>query len=117
MNTVSVDMDIGNTQETFRKMRERAKDLTPAWKQVRRYMGVVTDKTFMKLRFGGTYRDVSWRYFSPAYIGKKRPSGAIVKVGDSVVQDTGTLRNTATQGVVKMTKKKILDRYHSKSLA
>ena len=40
-------------------------------------------------------------------LGRKRPSGARVQKGDSVVQDTGTLRNNATLGVVHITKNKM----------
>ena len=40
-------------------------------------------------------------------LGRLRPSGKRVKKGDSIVQDTGTLRNNATLGVVHITKNKM----------
>ena len=89
------------------------------FKEFALYMRQVTDTTFIRNRHGGSYREVSWDYFAPQYTrktdgvtvpawggvakihgtgtvkGRKRPSGARIKQGDSVMQDGGTLRARA----------------------
>jgi len=106
-------------------------DVRPVFREFAQYMRTVTDNTFKRLRFGGTYRGVSWDYFAPQYTrktdgvtvpawggvskvhgsgnvkGRKRASGARVKVGDSVVQDLGTLRANAAL-VLQMTKDRLI---------
>ena len=78
---------------------------------------------FARLRNGGTHRGVTWRYFADQYTrkadgvtvpawggvqrlrgrgtvqGRKRPSGARVKQGDAIMQDTNTLRSRALASV------------------
>ena len=105
-------------------------DVRPVWREFAQYMRTVTDKTFRTLRHGGTYRGVTWAYFAPQYRrktdgvlvpaaggvpkihgggnvkGRKRPSGARIKPGDSVMQDHNVLRPRAAL-VVRMTPKKL----------
>ena len=100
-------------------------DARPVFREFAQYMRTVTDNTFRALRHGGTYRGVSWDYFAPQYTRKTdgvtvpawggvpkvfgggtvkpriRPSGAPVSPGDSIVQDSGTLRSRAAL-VLKM---------------
>lgn len=100
-------------------LRGQLTDVRPALQRFAQYMRVQTDRTFQALRRGGDYRGVHWRYFAPQYtrktdgvtvpawggvpklrgqglvLGRKRPSGARVKQGDAVVQDTMTLRGRA----------------------
>ena len=96
------------------------RDVRPPFREFAQYMRVTTDNTFQKLRHGGTYRGVSWDYFAPQYtrktdgvtvpawggVPKIRGSGTVkgrlrasanvrVKAGDSIVQDSGTLRARA----------------------
>lgn len=90
----------------------------PAWREFAQYMRVVTDRTFARLRHGGSYRGVTWKGFAPQYtrkdgtvvpawggiprvdgrglvLGRKRPSGQRLKEGDSLMQDTGAMRGRA----------------------
>jgi phage gpG-like protein len=60
----------------------------------------VTAEHFDRLKHGGTWRGVTWKYFSPRSFGQKRPSGAIIKPGDSILQDTGRLLHEAGRGFV-----------------
>ena len=120
----------GDFPDRFDELQKRGDGMQRVFKVFHRYMGVMTDKTFDQNRRGGTWRGVTWKYFAPQYtrkdgtvipawggvakvrgkgkvLGRKRPSGARVQKGDSVVQDTGTLRNNATLGVVHITKNKM----------
>ena len=120
----------GDFPDRFDELQKRGDGMQRVFKVFHRYMGVMTDNTFEKNRLGGTWRGVTWKYFAPQYtrkdgtvipawggvakvrgkgkvLGRKRPSGARVQKGDSVVQDTGTLRNNATLGVVHITKNKM----------
>ena len=120
----------GDFPDRFDELQKRGDEMQRVFKVFHRYMGVMTDKTFDQNRRGGTWRGVTWKYFAPQYtrkdgtvipawggvakvrgkgkvLGRKRPSGARVQKGDSVVQDTGTLRNNATLGVVHITKNKM----------
>ena len=99
-------------------VRLAAEDMRPAWREFAQYMRVQTDRTFDKLRLGGSFRGVHWKYFSPQYTrkdgtvvqawggikkdrgkglvkGRLRPSGQRVKQGDAIMQDTKTMRNRA----------------------
>ena len=95
MTATSFDLNSTRVQRLFEQAGVRAQDVRPAWRRAQQYMRVRTDTTFERLRRGGTFRGVRWPYFSESYIGQKRPSGAIVKRGDAVLQDTGTLRSRA----------------------
>jgi len=120
----------GDFTRLFTELESRGDGMTKVFRVFHRYMGVMTDNTFEKNRLGGTWRGVTWKYFAPQYtrkdgtvipawggvakvrgkgnvLGRKRPSGARVKDGDSIVQDTGTLRNNATLGVSHITKTKM----------
>ena len=99
-------------------LRRRIGDPTPVFKRFAQYMRVRTDQTFDRLRRGGTFRGVTWDSFAPQYTrkdgtevpaqggvakvrgkgmvqGRLRPSGQRVAAGDSIMQDTGTMRNRA----------------------
>ena len=106
-------------------------DVRPIWREFAQYMRAVTDNTFQALRHGGSHRGVTWKYFSPQYTrktdgvqvpawggvpkvsgkgvvkGRKRPSGARVSSGDSIVQASGVLRSRAAL-TVKMTKDRLI---------
>lgn len=58
---------------------------------------MTTEEHFERLRLGGTWRGETWPYFSPASFGRKRSSGAVLKPGDALLQDTGLLRSRAGQ--------------------
>lgn len=54
-----------------------------------------TDEHFDKLSHGGDNRGAHWPYYAESSIGKRRPSGSIIKRGDRILQDTGALKNAA----------------------
>lgn len=54
-----------------------------------------TDEHFERLKFGGQWRGVKWKPFSPASMGKKRPSGKIIGPQSLLLQDTGRLKREA----------------------
>ena len=120
----------GDSKRLFKELESRGDAMTKVFRVFSRYMGVMTDNMFKKNARGGVWRGVTWLYFAPQYtrkdgtvipawggvkkvrgegnvLGRKRPSGQRVGKGDSVVQDTGTLRNNATLGVVHITKTKM----------
>ena len=89
-------------------MEQRGQDLKPVWRHFAVYMGHQTGQTFERLRLGGTYRGITWKYFSPNYIGKKRPSGQIVEQGDALLDDTGTLKGNAIDPQLKIQPKRLV---------
>jgi len=120
----------GDSKRLFTELESRGDGMTKVFRVFSRYMGVMTDNMFKKNARGGVWRGVTWKYFAPQYtrkdgtvipawggvakvrgegnvLGRKRPSGARIQKGDSVVQDTGTLRNNATLGVAHITKTKM----------
>jgi len=108
-------------------MAEKPDGLRQPFEKFAQYMRVQTDKTFEKLRLGGRYRGVLWRYFAPQYTrktdgvtvpawggvpklrgggnvkGRTRPSGQRIAKGDAIMQDTMTMRSRAAL-VVRMGK-------------
>lgn len=88
-------------------LRLRLTDARPVWKRFAQYMRVRTDNTFDRLRRGGSYRGVTWKYFAPQYLGQLRPSGARVRDGDAIMQDTMTLRSRAAL-VMRMTPRSLV---------
>ncbi|MAH47777.1 hypothetical protein CMI37_18290 [Candidatus Pacearchaeota archaeon] len=121
----------GDLKRRFEEIQERGDGMQKVLRVFHRYMGVMTDNTFEKNRLGGTWRGVKWKYFAPQYtrkdgtvipawggvakvrgkgkvLGRLRASGTSrVSKGDSIMQDTSTLRNNATLGVVDITRSKI----------
>lgn len=85
-----------------------------------------TAEHFQRLKYGGTWRGVTWKYFSPGSFGRKRPSGQVINPGikawdeaspwglgrnrpkwvknppDSILQDTGRLIREAGKLPVRM---------------
>ena len=111
IRTDELDRDVGD-------IRARLADPTPVFNRFAQYMRVKTDSTFDQLRRGGTYRGVTWDGFAPQYTrkdgtvipahggiakvrgggvvqGRMRPSGQRLNAGDSIMQDTGTMRSRA----------------------
>lgn len=84
-----------NLEQTAEQLHRRLTDPRPIFQRFAQYMRVQTDNTFDRLRRGGSYRGVTWAYFAPQYMGRKRPSGARLREGDSLMQDTGTMRSRA----------------------
>ena len=105
-------------QEMFKGVDLAATHPEPAWRKFAQYMRVVTDRTFSRLRRGGTFRSVTWRYFAAQYtrkdgtvvpawggipkvrgtglvLGKKRPSGQRIASGDAIMQDTRHMASRA----------------------
>uniref|UniRef100_A0A6M3LBC5 Tail protein n=1 Tax=viral metagenome TaxID=1070528 RepID=A0A6M3LBC5_9ZZZZ len=112
-------------ERTAEQVQQRLTDPQPVFRRFAQYMRVQTDNTFDRLRRGGTYRGVHWDYFAPQYTRKggrdgkgdrstvpawggvpkvrgrglvqarMRPSGARLRPGDSLMQDTGTMRARA----------------------
>jgi len=121
----------GDSKRLFTELESRGDAMTKVFRVFHRYMGVMTDNTFKENAKGGTWRGVKWKYFAPQYtrkdgtvipawggvakvrgkgkvLGRKRASGTSrVQQGDSIVQDTMTLRGNATLGVVHITKTKM----------
>lgn len=121
----------GDFPDRFDELQKRGDGMQRVFKVFHRYMGVMTDNTFKNNAKGGTWRGVTWKYFAPQYtrkdgtvipawggvakvrgkgnvLGRKRASGTSrVQKGDSIVQDTMTLRGNATLGVVHITKNKM----------
>ena len=119
MASVDLYIDTDEISKLFDDAEKVFDDVRPIFREFSLYMRQVTDNTFKKLRHGGSYRGVKWEYFAPQYTrktdgvtvpawggvpklhgtgtvqGRKRPSGPRVKAGDSVVQDSGTLRARA----------------------
>ena len=115
----TVTVNVNAVQGMFSGAARAAANFQPVWREFAQYMRVRTDDTFMHLSMGGTYRGVRWDYFTPQYtrrtdgvtvpawggvpklrgagavLGQLRPSGQRVKQGDSILQDTGTLRSRA----------------------
>lgn len=108
----------------LKKIGDAPDALQPTFLKFAQYMRVQTDNTFHTLRHGGSYRGVSWKYFAPQYtrndgtvvpawggvaklsgngqvLGRLRPSGARIARGDSIMQDTMTMRSRAAL-VVRM---------------
>jgi hypothetical protein len=116
---MSMTIDDKALRKRLKGMENRARDARPAFREFAQYMRVQTDNTFQRLRLGGSYRGVLWDYFKPQYtrktdgvvvpawggvpkfwgegdvLGRKRPSGALVKQGDAIMQDTMTMRGKA----------------------
>lgn len=92
----------------LKSMEQRGGDLSPVWRHFAVYMGHQTGQTFERLRLGGTYRGVTWKYFSKNYIGKERPSGQIVEHGDALLDDTGTLKANAIDPQLKIQPKRMV---------
>lgn len=63
---------------------------------------LTTIEHFQRLKHGGSWRGVTWKYFSPNSIGRKRPSGKIIEKGDSILQDTGRLIREAGEGFIRI---------------
>jgi len=100
-------------------------------------MRAQTDNMFERLRRGGAHRGVTWKYFAPQYTrqggrdgtgdrstvpawggiakvrgkgvvkGRRRPSGARLRDGDSLMQDTGMMRSRAAL-VMRMSTRTLL---------
>ena len=115
---VSVTVDKRAVDRMLKGIEVKSKDVRKGWQVFQQYMRVRTDQTFEKLRHGGSFRGVRWKYFAPQYKrkdgtvvpawggipkvrgggmvqGRRRASGALLKKGDSIVQDTETLRKSA----------------------
>ena len=108
-----------NLSETADRLHRQLSDPTPIFRRFAMYMRQRTDNTFSRLRRGGSYRGVHWDEFAPQYTrktdgvtvpawggvpkvrgagtvkGRMRPSGVRLLAGDSLMQDTGTMRNRA----------------------
>src|SRR3990167_8440320 len=124
--TLHMKIDTRSVDETLKKVKGRTKDPKIPFTRIHREMQVRVSGPagiFEQLRHGGTYRGVMWKYFSPQYTrktdgitvpawggvpkirgnglvkGRKRPSGARVKQGDAIMQDTGNLRARALSSV------------------
>lgn len=99
-----------------------AKQSKKAWRKFTQYMRVRTDQTFDRLRRGGSFRGVTWAPFKPQYVrqdgtvvpawggiakvrgrgkvqGRLRPSNTRLTRGDSLMQDTMTMRQGAVSTV------------------
>ena len=112
-------------RRALEKIGNKPDALQPTFRRFAQYMRVQTDNTFEALRLGGRFRGVLWKYFAPQYTrktdgvtvpawggvpkvrgsglvkGRKRPSGARVRQGDAIMQDTETMRGMAAL-VVRM---------------
>ena len=116
--TDQITLDDEKVRRMLRGVNIRAKDVRRGWRVFQQYMRARTNQTFERLRHGGTFRGVHWDYFKPQYrrrdgtlvpawggvrkvkgggevLGQKRPSGSRVRRGDSILQDTETLRGRA----------------------
>jgi len=106
-------------RRALQQLAETPDGLRQPFKRFAQYMRVQTDNTFEKLRNGGVYRGVAWRYFAPQYtrktdgvtvpawggvprlygqgsvLGRLRPSGQRIVKGDALMQDTNTMRSRA----------------------
>lgn len=94
-----LEYDDGKTANMLRAAFDRAGDYRKPLGLFRNYMRNETVKLFMANALGGTFRGVRWPYFHPGYIGQQRPSGAIVKQGDAVLQDTRRLLRSVTSNL------------------
>ncbi len=113
---LTIKHDLDRLQDDLHR---RLTDARPVWHRFAQYMRARTDATFEALRQGGTFRGVTWKYFAPQYTrktdgvtvpawggvprlrgkgvvqGRMRPSGARVRQGDAIMQDTMTMRSRA----------------------
>lgn len=119
MQKLTFEVKDKNVREALGELSEKVDGLRQPFEMFAQYMRVTTDKTFDRLRKGGKFRGVTWRYFAPQYTrktdgvtvpawggvpklrgrgkvkGRKRPSGARIANGDAVMQDTMTMRSRA----------------------
>jgi hypothetical protein len=118
MTQSNIRVDDKAVKRALKGIRIAAEDVRSGWREFQQYMRVKTDQTFERNAKGGSYRGVTWKYFRPQYTrkdgtvipawggvrkvrgrglvkGRLRPSRTRVKQGDSIMQDTKTMRGRA----------------------
>lgn len=118
----SLHVDDEDVQRMFKGVNLSAKQSKKAWRKFTQYMRVRTDRTFDRLRQGGSFRGVTWEPFRPQYVrkdgtvvpawggikkvrgrgkvkGRLRPSNTYLKRSDSIMQDTMNMRQRAVTTV------------------
>lgn len=101
MSRSGVTVNLWRTPVELYRLASRVGDLRPVFREFHAYHSREIDSVFRKLgRNGGYYRGLIWRPWSPASIGRTRPSGRKVTMMSQLLQDTGRLRQDAATGVL-----------------
>lgn len=134
----TLKVDDRKARALMRDVEKVGGDVRPALRRFHAYTRVRTDRTFRRLRRGGTYRGVRWDGFAPQYTrkggrdgtgdtstvpaeggiakvrgrgvvkGRLRPSRTRVDSTSAVMQDTKTLRARAAATMFTLAKTRIV---------
>lgn len=126
----TLKIDDRKARKLLRDVERVGGDVRPALRQFHSRMRAVTDRTFKRLRRGGTYRGVTWRDWAPQYTrkdgtvvpawggvpkvrgrgtvkGRLRPSRTRVNRTSALMQDTNTLRSRAALTMFQLSNTRI----------
>jgi len=96
--TTTVTIEDERVRRMVRGVEEASDETRDPWREFTQYMRFKTDRTFARLRRGGTFRGVTWKPFAPQYT---RKDGTVVpawggvprvRTGRSARTKSGALR-------------------------